>query len=193
MLKKTQIKRKTFLKRTPGTLKKKPLKTPAQKKFAARKKKLTKERELWASFGLVRPQKPRYVGLAGILWCVASQAVRRQEFALYGGLCVDGCGQRVERWEDAHCGHFEGAGKAATRFLRENLGLQHPNCNLDQRNGRAVQYSYGQEIDRRYGAGKAAEIRARSNETFTITEPYLLEEIARYQAILEGVDNSLQS
>lgn len=171
-----------MLKRTP--IKRRPIKTDAQKKFAARKKKLGKARELWESFGLVRPQKPRYVGLQGIAWYLASRAVRSQEFALYGGLCVDGCGRKVERWEDADCGHFQGAGSAATRFARENLGLQTKTCNMDQKNGKAVQYSYGKVINERYGEGTAERLIEESKHSHTFTEQELLGIIIQYQVIL---------
>lgn len=181
--------RKTGFKKKVS-LKKRHIKTDKQKKFAARKRKLEKERELYAEFGLIRPKKPRYVGLQGVLWMLASIAVRRQEFALYGGLCADGCGEKVDKWQDAHCGHFEGAGKASTRFVRENLGLQNPTCNMDQKNGRAIQYSYGKEIDKRYGAGKADELRALANTSTVMTEEYLREKIGFYRALLEGVDKS---
>lgn len=183
------------IKRKPSTLVRKPLKkkvvkTDKQKKFAARKRKLEKERELWRSFGLVRPPEPRYVGLQGICWYLASRAVRSQEYALYGGLCVDGCGKIVERWEEAHCGHFQGAGSAATRFLRENLGLQNKDCNLDQKNGKAVQYSYGKAINQRYGEGTAERLIEASKRPHVLKEGELLEYIAYYKAILGTVDNS---
>ena len=191
-MKKSPIKRKpSTLVRKP--LKKKPIKTDAQKKFAARKRKLEKERELWTSFGLVRPQKPRYVGIQGICWYLASKAVRSQEFALYGGLCGDGCGGKVERWEDAHCGHFESAGKAQTRFLRENLCLQLAKCNTDQNNGRAIQYRMGKEINKRYGEGTAERVSERASTNGPLSEAELLEYIAYYKSILETGDNASEA
>lgn len=165
--------------------KKKVVKTPAQKKFAARKRKLEKERELWRSFGLERPQKPRYVGLQGILWFVCSKAVRMEEFAKYGGFCGDGCGGRVERWQDGHCGHFESAGRAQTRFVRENLVLQLPLCNTDQNNGRAIQYRMGKVINERYGEGTAERVTELANTTGSLPESYILEKIAHYRELVE--------
>lgn len=182
MLKHTPLKSQT-------TLKKKPIKTDRQKKFAARKRKLEKERELWRSFGLVRPPEPRYVGLQGICWYLASRAVRSQEFELYGGLCADGCGRIVERWQDADCGHFQGAGSASTRFLRANLGLQTRTCNMDQKNGKAVQYSYGKVINQRYGEGTAERLIEESKHPHALKEQELLEYIAYYRGILETVDS----
>lgn len=165
--------------------KRKPVKTEKQKKFAARKRKLEKERELWSSFGLIRPAKPRYVGLQGILWFLASKAVRMEEFAFYGGYCGDGCGGKVERWQEAHCGHFESAGRAQTRFLRENLILQLPKCNTDQNNGRAIQYRIGKTINERYGAGTAELIQELANTIGSLSEEYILEKIAYYQNKLQ--------
>lgn len=169
------------------TLKRKPIKTDAQKKWAARRKKNDKERELWASFGLIRPQKPRYVGLQGICWFLASNAVRRQEWGLYG-VCVDGCGTVIEDWKNADCGHFQGAGSAKTRFSRENLGLQSKTCNMEQRNGKAIQYSYGKVINQRYGEGTAERLIEESKQKHTFKEEELLEIIAYYQKILESLE-----
>ena len=164
--------------------KKKVVKTPAQKKFAARKRKLEKERELWASFGLVRPVKPRFAGIQGILWFVTSKAVRMEEWAKYGGLCGDGCGGRAESWKDAHCGHFESSGRAQTRFVRENLVLQLARCNTDQNNGRAIQYRMGKVINERYGEGTAERVQALANTTGSLPEDYILEKIKHYQHII---------
>lgn len=119
-----------------------------------RKKRLKKDRELWEEFGLKKPPKPRYTGLQGILWFLTSNVVRSQEFALYGGICVDGCGGKVERWQDADCGHFQNAGKVNTRFLRKNLGLQLKSCNA---NGGFI-YGFGKTINERYGEGTAEEL-----------------------------------
>lgn len=168
-------------------LKRKPFKTDKQKKFAARKRKIQKERDLWESFGLIRPQKPRYVGLQGILWFLASKAVRSQEFAKYGGFCGDGCGGRVENWQDAHCGHFESAGRAQTRFLRENLILQLPRCNTDQNNGRAIQYRIGKTINERYGEGTAERIQEKANTTGSLSEEEILTKIAEYKKLLDEI------
>lgn len=170
------LKRKVSLKKP----KKRVIKTDKQKKFAARKRKLAKERELWALYGLARPVKPRYVGIQGILWYVASRAVRVQEFAKYGGYCGDGCGGKVERWEDAHCGHFESAGRAQTRFLRENLILQLPKCNTDQNNGRAIQYRIGKTINERYGEGTAERVQELANTTGSLSEEYIINQIFLY-------------
>lgn len=186
--KKKRLERKVSLK----IPKKKVVKTGKQKKFAARKRKLEKERELWASFGLVRPVKPRYVGIQGICWFVTSKAVRMEEFAKYGGLCGDGCGGKVERWQDAHCGHFESAGRAQTRFVRKNLILQLRRCNTDQNNGRAIQYRIGKTINERYGEGQAEHVSELANTTGSLSEEYILEKIAYYQAIIAAVEKLSQ-
>ena len=125
--------------------------------------------DLWREYGLTRPSKPRYEGLAGILWYVLSKYVRRQEFALYGGLCVDGCGRKVENWEDADCGHFRASSRGfATRFKRENLGLQTKYCNSPM-GGNGNQYMFGKTIDKRYGEGMADELTRLSN---TVSKGY---------------------
>ncbi len=182
---------KKKLERKVSLKKKRVVKTPAQKKFAARKRKLERERELWASFGLVRPVKPRYVGIQGILWNVCSEAVRRQEMVKYGGYCGDGCGGRVENWKDAHCGHFESAGRAQTRFVRENLILQLPRCNTDQNNGRAIQYRIGKTLNERYGEGTAECVSELANIVGSLSEEYILTNIAHYQKLLTELTGHL--
>lgn len=133
---------------------------------------------MWAAYGLKKPPKPRYVGLQGILWFVTSNLVRSQDFAKYGGMCVDGCGGRVERWQDAHCGHYQTASKASTRFDLQNLGLQLAGCNKEQGSGDVIKSTgFAQEIDRRHGAGTAARIVEKSKPTFIPTEEWLKEQI----------------
>jgi hypothetical protein len=141
---------------------------------------------LWKEYGLVRPPKPRYEGLAGILWFVLSRYVRRAEFALYGGLCVDGCGGRVENWQDADCGHFRASSRGfATRFKRENLGLQKKSCNNPTWSPDSS-YGFGITIDKRYGKGTAEKLTKLSH---TVSKGYSqLEydrEIKKYMELFE--------
>lgn len=179
-------------KRPPrARLKRKPFRTDQQKKRATKRRKNDKERELWASFGLIRPAKPRYVGLQGILWFLTSKAVRMEDFALYGGLCVDGCGVRVERWQDADCGHFQTAGRSATRFLRENLALQTRACNTKQRQGDARHYSFGKELNRRYGEGTAERMIELSEKGMVMTEEYVRAKITEYTQMVEKLETKL--
>ncbi len=178
------------MKRTGFKKKPRKLLTDGQKKFRARKRKNDKERELWLSFGLIRPPKPRYVGLQGILWFLASKAVRMEEYAKYGGVCGDGCGGKVDKWQDGHAGHFESAERAQTRFLRENLVLQLPTCNYDQKNGRAIQYRMGKIINERHGEGTAERVQALANTTGSLSEEYILTKIAEYQQVLSTLQPS---
>lgn len=150
--------------------------TPTPRKRRLRTQK-TKECALWESYGLKKPPKPRYVGLQGILWFLMSQNIRREEFAKYGGRCVDGCGRAVSDWKSADCGHFQTAARASTRFLRENLALQTRYCNTMQRYGDANHYLFGKEIDARYGDGTAERIVESSRCSSVVSKEFLLEKI----------------
>lgn len=119
-----------------------------------KKIKRAKKVDVFALYGLKKPAYVRYTGLAGVLWFLTSQSVRQEEFKKYGGLCVDGCGRIVEDWRDADCGHFRSAKHLATRFRRENLGLQTKYCNSPN-GGNGNQYTFGLAIDERYGVGTA--------------------------------------
>lgn len=151
---------------------------------AFRKKRLKKDRDSWTEYGLKKPQKPRYVGLQGILWFVVSSAVRQEEFIKYDGYCVDGCGGRVERWQDADCGHFQDAGKVNTRFCRENLGLQLKGCNM----GRDFAYGFGNTINERYGKGTAEYLIELSRQPGkNMDNEELDKEIRRYLTVIESL------
>lgn len=153
---------------------------------AYRKKRLARDRDMWEEFGLKKPAKPRYVGLQGVLWFLTSTLVRRQDFALYGGMCVDGCGEKVSNWKDAHAGHFQTASKPTTRFIRENLGLQLPGCNKAQQEGDSSKtIGFAKEIDRRHGAGTADKIIALSlKKEKNMKDDELREKIKEVQAQL---------
>lgn len=159
----------------------------ARKKITpARKRKLAKEREMWESYGLKKPLYVRYTGLQGVLWYFVSRTVRQEDFKAYGGLCVDGCGKKVNDWKEADCGHFQTASRAGTRFMRENLALQTRECNTKQRHGDARHYSFGVEIDRRHGAGTANRIIEISETPTKLTDEWLRGEINKYALLSEG-------
>lgn len=112
----------------------------------------------WAHYGLKKPGKPRFKGLAGVLWFVLSRYVRKSEFLAYGGMCVDGCGRYIPDWHEADCGHFMASSKGfCTRFQRENLGLQTKYCNNPLWSPDSS-YGFGVMIDKRYGAGTALRL-----------------------------------
>ena len=154
-----------------------------------RKKRLKEDRDMWVEFGLKKPPVPRYVGLQGVLWFLVSKAVRMADFAKYGGLCVDGCGGKVNRWEDADCGHFQTASRPATRFDPRNLALQLKGCNKAQQEGDVSKpMGFAREIDRRHGEGTADAIIAlsKANGQKNLPNEELREQITFYK---EKVDN----
>lgn len=181
-MKRSTPKRKTYLKKVP--MKRKAPK--ALKRPAAKKKKRV---NLWDLYGVQKPSYTRYSGLQGVLWCLVSQYVRQVEFKEYDGYCVDGCGRRVERWQDADCGHFRSARSLATRFSRENLGLQTKYCN-SPRGGNGNQYAFGKAIDQRYGAGTADKLTELAQGTSApFKDAWYDAEIRKYKALLETVDS----
>ena len=175
-MKRTPLKRKSTLKRSTS-----PKTAPGR----AKKGKKT-QKDMWNEYGLEKPSKPRYSGLAGILWYVTSQYVRKEEFIKYGGRCVDNCGWVAQAWnEDTDCGHFRPAKSLATRFLRENLALQRKHCN-SPRGGNGRQYDFGIEIDKRYGLGTAERLTELSKTTSKpFSKEWYHQEILRIQALLK--------
>lgn len=138
----------------------------ANKKVSKRKK--LSRKQLWGQYGLEVPKYVRYTGLQGVLWCVMSRYVRKSEWEQFDGFCVDGCGRKIEKWQDADCGHFRSAKSLATRFARENLGLQTKYCN-SPRGGNGNQYAFGKVIDQRYGTGTADRL---THEAAQLSKPF---------------------
>ncbi len=172
-MKRTPLKRKGALVR----------KRPVQKQIGTvkRAKKRITQKDMWAEFGLEKPAKPRYSGLAGILWYVMSRYVRQEEFKKYGGKCIDNCGVAIDNWWEADCGHFRSAKSLATRFLRENLAIQRKHCNSPW-GGNGRQYDFGKEIDRRYGEGTADRLTELSMQTTpAYPKSWYVDKIAEYQ------------
>lgn len=157
-------------------------------KLASKRKKA--KTSVWAEFGLKRPLYVRYTGYGGVLWYLVSRYVRQSEFKEHGGYCVDGCGRKVEDWNDADCGHFRSAKSLSTRFLRENLGLQTKYCN-SPRGGNGNQYGFGKVVDQRYGQGTADRLTDLAKET---SKPFSKEkyrtEILKIRRLLEELGDS---
>ncbi len=134
-----------------------------------KKSKAQKARELWGQYGLEVPKYIRYSGLGGILWYLTSQYVRQEEFKLYSGRCVDGCGVEILDWHEADCGHFRSAKSLATR------------------GGNGRQYDFGLEIDKRYGKGTADELTELAKGTsIPFSKDWYHQEILKIQALLDG-------
>lgn len=159
-------------------------KAPEAPKLAPKPKKT--QTDLWAEFGLKKPPKPRYSGLGGILWYVMSQYVRKSEWLKYG-TCVDGCGAKIDDWHNADCGHLKSASRLATRFQRENLGLQKKWCNSPY-GGDGNPVGFAKTVDERYGPGTAERLERESK---VLTKPFpkswYLEQIKLYQEKLNNL------
>lgn len=144
----------------------------------------SKKISIWKFYGVDRPSKPKYSGLAGVLWQVVSQYVRKSEFIEHGGQCVDGCGRMIASWKEGDCGHFMSSKHMNTRFMRENLGLQRKDCNNPIWNPDSS-YGYGKTVDLRYGPGTANRLQelSRQNGKEMKKAEYDIE-IRRYQQLL---------
>ncbi len=84
-------------------------------------------------------------------WTVVSEYVRKRDFALYRGFCVDGCGTRLNSWKEGQAGHFKayGACNGIFKYELKNLALQAPNCN--RRSDGVVGHGFAKELKRRHG------------------------------------------
>lgn len=145
------------------------------KRRSKKRKNKSSDVELWKSFGLSKPYKPRYKGYKGLLWYVISRYVRKSEWLQYGE-CCDGCGTKIPDWKKADCGHFVSASRGfCTLFTRKNLGLQSKRCNNPSWTPDSA-YGFGRTIDKRYGDGTADLLVAASKG---ICQDYSEEEYKR--------------
>lgn len=122
-----------------------------------KKKKLT-QKEIWAQYGLQKPQNPRYTGLKGIYWHVVSEFVRRRDFTVWG-TCVS-CGKRMESWKHMQAGHFIAASTCGFKLL---FDLRNINSECGYCNGFDANHLFFYEInlDTRYGKGVAQSLKDR--------------------------------
>lgn len=84
-------------------------------------------------------------------WKVVSDYVRKRDWEKYGGFCSDGCGTRIEHWQDGDCGHWKAWSVCHGLFKYEltNLAFQSSNCNRLS-DGR-VGYGLGETLKIRWG------------------------------------------
>lgn len=84
------------------------------------------------------------------LWRIVSEAVRKEEFELYGGQCVS-CSRRLESWQDGQCAHFKpwSVCNGLFKYERVNLAFSCSFCN--QNSGADIGHRFGEELKRRYG------------------------------------------
>ena len=158
------MKRSGFKNKPRKPLKRTPFKRPTTLK-TKRKGTQKPKPNVWAIYGLKKPPKPRFQGLQGVLWYVTSRYIRKSEFIQYKGECVDGCGRKIERWEEADCGHFRASSRGfCTRFVRENLGIQTKYCNNPTWSPDSA-YGFSVTIDKRYGKGTAERLTKLSRQT----------------------------
>lgn len=155
--------------------------------YRARRKKSTGD--LWGQFGLKKPSYTRYSGLGGVLWYLMSMYVRESEWRKYG-VCVDGCGAVITDWHNADCGHLKSASKLATRFQRENLGLQKKWCNSPY-GGMGNPVGFAKTVDERYGKGTAERLERESRvATKPFPKSWYLEQIETYKQKLKELELS---
>lgn len=131
---------------------KKPMKRTAFKRKFAKK---TNKTELWRSYGLTRPPKPRYTGLKGIYWHLLSEYTRRRDFDLFEA-CI-GCGRKVTSWKELQGGHFIAAERCGWKLLFDtrNVNGECGGCNAYDKQ----KLGYERRLDERYGEGWTNRIK----------------------------------
>lgn len=138
--------------RPPNPIKGKPSGIPIPKKMPLSKA------ELWASYGLNRPAKPRYEGLKGIYWHVVSLYVRTRDLKQWSR-CIS-CSKWVTDISELQGGHFIAAGTGGIDLLFDltNINGECGYCNGFDGN-HLVRYELG--LDERYGKGTAKKLKER--------------------------------
>ncbi len=96
-------------------------------------------------------------------WGVVSEFVRRRDFKLFGGACVDGCGNSVREWKEGQAGHWIawGAANGIFKYNLLNLGLQSANCN--RKSDGKTGHGFALELKRRHGKN-ILEILAKEDQ-----------------------------
>lgn len=114
-------------------------------------------RQIWESYGLVCPPKPRYIGLKGIYWSVVSMYVRKRDYAMWG-VCVN-CSKPADSWRYFQAGHFIGAKKCGFGLLFDlrNINGECGGCNAFDKQ----KLNYERNLDIRYGEGTAQQLKER--------------------------------
>jgi len=137
--------------------------TPLRRKARLAIKRITKRKpSIWAQYGLTKPKYVRYSGRKGVYWWLFSRKIRQRDYQLYGGLCVDLCGNRASSWQELQAGHFVPAGQCGFGLLfdEQNVNGQLPACN-NPRISPMAPIGYSRGLDMRYGEGTADKLMAR--------------------------------
>ncbi len=161
-----------------------------QKVVKKEKKKRQTKKDLWAQYGLVRPAKPRYAGLRGIVWHLLSLYVRNVRDK--DKPCI-GCGKEHDEY---HGGHFIAAGSCGWDGLAlnpDNVHKEGASCNFRDKQ----KLGYERNLDLRYGAGTAQNLKTiyyeykHSGKTYkNWNQNELREKIATYTEMLQEIDKT---
>lgn len=129
------------------------------------RKRAQSKTDLWSSYGLTRPPKPRYTGRKGIYWYLLSIKVRRRDFERFGA-CVN-CGAKVDDWRHLQGGHFISASKCGFALLFDEMNVhgECPGCNAYDKQ----KLGYERNLDLRYGPGTAKQLKDRYWDSKKIT------------------------
>lgn len=157
--------------------------------FVRLKTKEKTKKELWEEYGLVRPAKPRYVGLKGVYWYVLSRYVRQRDFYLYRS-CIS-CGRTVFNWKDGDAGHFIPASACgfALLFDETNVNMQHKSCNNPVWTPEAC-LGYEKGLDERYGTGTAEGLKSRYFKHLKGTPEKEWSQMEYHQRILDVIERT---
>lgn len=126
-----------------------------------------------------KSKRSTVVTLEESLWRVVSVYVRLRDTDQYGyGYCCT-CGKRL-RWNvGAHAGHFMSRTYKATKYDLRNVNLQCVRCNKFMG---GMQYEHSLFIDKKHGAGTAAELHRLSKEPTEYEPDDLRRNIVAYKA-----------
>jgi len=94
------------------------------------------------------------------LWKLTSDFVRICDFETHGA-CASCC-NRMESWQDGHCGHYKAWSVCNNYFKydRMNLSLQCPNCN--RLSDGVVGTRFGMTLRKRHGDGHLDNIESKN-------------------------------
>ena len=161
------IARKTSLKRSKSTLKRKPF--SASNAIGVPKKKIEKKQtdaDLFREWGLVedyfRKKNLRYKNPIekGIYWIYFARYIRERDLEKWGR-CIS-CDKPLS-YEDSQAGHFMPAGNCGRDLLFDELNVN-AECGGCNAYDEAHLLGYADNLDKRYGQGTAMSLRKRREE-----------------------------
>ena len=89
---------------------------------------------------------------------------------------------RAYHYKNIHAGHFISRKRLSTRFCEVNV---QPQSAADNIFGQGEQYTFGKELDYKYGKGTAEELHIKSLRTLKISRSDYEEKISYYKTAVD--------